>query len=182
MTERWMILFNNKKKRGLRTSHIAVCGLMTALAMIFSYVESLIPIPVPVYGIKLGIANIAIIAVLYSIGWREAVIVNVLRIILTSFMFGNFNSFLFSIAGGVLSIAVMIILKHTNVFSRVAVSVAGGVAHNIGQITAAVFIMGSTAIIYYLPVLILSGVITGVVIGIVSGIVIECIKKGGQTP
>ena len=159
-----------------KTQRIAMCGVMTAVAMIFSYIESLFPIPIPVYGVKLGIANIAIITVLFVVGKKEAFIVNVIRIALTALLFGNLNSFLFSMAGGVLSLLVMIGLQYTKKFSTIGISVAGGVFHNIGQIIAAVFIMETTAIIYYLPVLFISGIITGVVIGIVSSLVVSRVK------
>lgn len=159
------------------TKTIAMCGVMTAVAMIFSYIESLFPIPIPVYGIKLGIANIAIITVLLVVGKKEAIIVNIIRIALTAILFGNLNSFLFSIAGGLLSLVVMIVLQYTRKFSVVGISVAGGVFHNIGQIVAAIFIMETGAIVYYLPILLISGVITGVVIGIVSGLVVKRVKS-----
>lgn len=155
------------------TVQITLGGVLTALALIFSYIESMIPIPVPIPGIKLGVANIAIITVLYVLGSRQAVLINLLRITLTAVLFGNFNSFLFSMAGGILSLAVMILLKHMKVFSIIGVSVAGGVCHNIGQITAAVFLMNTTAIYYYLPALLVAGIITGIVIGMVGGLVIQ---------
>ncbi len=159
-----------------RTKTIAMCGVMTAVAMIFSYIESLFPILVPVYGIKLGIANIAIITVLLVVGKKEALIVNIIRIALTAILFGNLNSFLFSMAGGLLSLVMMIVLQCSKKFSIIGISVAGGVFHNIGQIVAAIFIMETGAIIYYLPVLLISGIITGIVIGIVSGIVVKRVK------
>lgn len=167
----------NNRKNVMSVYKITLCGLMTALAMVFSYIENLIPIPIPVYGIKLGVANIAIIGMLYSIGWKEALIVNVLRITLTAMMFGNLNSFLFSIAGGMLSILVMIILKSLNIFSQIAVSIAGGVSHNIGQIIAAMLIMETPVIIYYLPVLMIAGIIAGVITGIVGKILSDTITK-----
>ncbi len=159
-----------------RTNNMVMCGILTALAMIFSYVESIIPIPIPIPGVKLGVANIAIVAVLYAIGSAQAVVVNVLRIFLTAMLFGNLNSFLFSMAGGMLSIFGMILLKKMKGFSMIGVSVAGGVLHNIGQILAAVWIMGSSAIAYYLPVLLIAGVLTGIVIGIVAGLVLQRIR------
>lgn len=155
------------------TVQITLGGVLTALAMIFSYIESMIPIPVPIPGIKLGIANIAIITVLYVLGSRQAVLINLLRITLTAVLFGNFNSFLFSMAGGIFSLAVMILLKHMKAFSIIGVSVAGGVCHNMGQITAAVFLMNTSAIYYYLPVLLVAGIITGIVIGVAGGLVIQ---------
>lgn len=161
----------------ISTKKIALCGVLTALAMIFSYIESVIPVPIPVPGIKLGVANIAVITILYVLGVKEAIVINLLRIVLTSLLFGNVNSFLFSISGAALSLTIMIIMKKLNFFSCIGVSVCGGVMHNIGQIIAAVFIMGSEAIVFYLPVLIVSGVFTGIVIGVVSGIVAKHVRK-----
>jgi len=156
---------NNNSKR------IAVCGVLTALAMIFSYIEALIPIPIGIPGVKLGIANIAIIAVIYIVGDSQAIMVNFLRIMLTGILFGNFYSFLFSLAGGMLSVILMVLVKKTKKLSMVGVSIIGGVAHNIGQIVAAVFLMDNAAIAYYLPVLIIAGVVTGIVIGYVGQLV-----------
>ena len=144
----------------ISTKKIALCGVLTALAMIFSYIESVIPIPIPVPGIKLGVANIAVITILYVLGVKEAIVINLLRIALTALLFGNVNSFLFSISGAVLSLTIMIIMKRLDFFSCIGVSVCGGVMHNVGQIIAAVFIMGSEAIVLYLPVLIVSGEFT----------------------
>lgn len=158
-----------KNKNTGRTKKIALGGILTALAMIFSYIESLIPVP----GVKLGIANIAIISVLYLLGSGQALLVNLLRITLTAVLFGNFNSFLFSMAGGMLSLLVMVILKKSGHFSIVGVSVAGGVFHNVGQITAAVFLMDTTAIYYYLPVLLIFGIVTGIIIGLMGGYVTQ---------
>lgn len=162
-----------------RTKTVAFCGVLTALAMIFSYIESLIPIPLPIYGIKLGVANIAIITILYAIGSKEALLVNVVRIALTAVLFGSLNSFLFSMAGGILSFAVMVCLKKVKLFSMVGVSVAGGVFHNVGQILMAVIVMGSYAIVYYLPVLIIAGIVTGIVIGLVSALVVKRVAAAG---
>ena len=148
-------------KNSTRTQKLALCGVLTALAMIFGYIESVISVPLPVPGI------------LYVVGIKEAVAVNLIRITLTAVLFGNLNSFLFSMSGAVLSMIIMIILKKIQFFSSVGVSVAGGVLHNIGQIIAAVFIMGSGAIVYYLPVLMITGTVTGAVIGIVSAMVVK---------
>ena len=101
----------------ISTKKIALCGVLTALAMIFSYIESVIPIPIPVPGIKLGVANIAVITILYVLGVKEAIVINLLRIALTALLFGNVNSFLFSISGAVLSLTIMIIMKRLDFFS-----------------------------------------------------------------
>ena len=160
-----------------KSRSVAFCGVFTALAMIFSYVEALLPISIGIPGVKLGVANIAIIVVLYNVGSFEAVVVDVLRIALTGMLFGNMSTFLFSIAGGVLSIAVMVLLKRYSGLSMTGVSVAGGVTHNIGQVIAAVFLMQSPAIVYYLPVLLVAGSVTGIVIGSVGAMISSRVQK-----
>lgn len=170
------ILLSNSEKNSKKVKNIAMCGILTTLAMIFSYIDSLISIPIPVPGVRIGISNIAIITVLYIVGVKEAVIVNILRITLTSILFGNITSFWFSITGGMLSIVIMVLLKKIDTFSMVGVSVAGGVSHNIGQIIAAVLIMETNTILYYLPVLLITGTFTGIIIGIVAAMVLKRLK------
>ncbi|EEC57092.1 heptaprenyl diphosphate synthase component I [[Bacteroides] pectinophilus ATCC 43243] len=156
---------------------VAFCGIFTALAMIFSYVEMLLPISIGVPGAKLGLANIAVLVVLYVAGGRTAFCVDILRIVLTSILFGNMAAFIFSISGGMLSIIVMILLKKSGRFSMLGVSVAGGTAHNIGQIAAAAVVVGTAKIAYYLPVLLITGVITGIVNGCVARIIKISLQK-----
>lgn len=170
------ILLSNSEKNSKKVKNIAMCGVLTTLAMIFSYIDSLILIPIPVPGVRIGISNIAIITVLYIVGVKEAIFVNILRIALTSILFGNATSFWFSITGGMLSIVVMILLKKLDIFSTVGVSVAGGVSHNIGQIIAAVIIMETDAILYYLPVLFITGTVAGIVVGVVAAMVLKRLK------
>lgn len=145
--------------------------------MIFSYVEMLLPISIGVPGAKLGLANIAVLVVLYVAGGRTAFCVDILRIVLTSILFGNMAAFIFSISGGMLSIIVMILLKKSGRFSMLGVSVAGGTAHNIGQIAAAAVVVGTAKIAYYLPVLLITGVITGIVNGCVARIIKISLQK-----
>ncbi len=152
-------------------------GLTIALAMIMSYIEALVPLSFAVPGIKMGLANIVIIFVLYKIGTKEAVLVSLIRVILVSLPFSNVMAMAYSIAGAVLSLSVMWLLKKTDRFSVVGVSIAGGIMHNVGQIIMAVIILGTEQIALYLPVLIVTGTVTGVVIGIVSGLVINRFKK-----
>ena len=153
-----------------------MCGILTTLANIFSYIDSLISIPIPVPGVRIGISNIAIITVLYIVGVKEAVIVNILRITLTSILFGNITSFWFSITGNV-KYCYYGSFEKIDTFSMVGVSVAGGVSHNIGQIIAAVLIMETNAILYYLPVLLITGTFTGIIIGIVAAMVLKRLKN-----
>ena len=152
-------------------------GLTIALAMIMSYIEALVPISFAVPGIKMGLANIVIIFVLYKIGTKEAILVSLIRVILVSLLFSNVMAMAYSIAGAVLSLSVMWLLKKTDKFSFIGVSIAGGIMHNVGQIIMAVILLGTEQIALYLPVLIITGTVTGVVIGIVSGLVINRFKN-----
>ena len=160
----------------MKTKKVAMLGLTIALAMIMSYIEALVPLSFAVPGIKMGLANIVIIFVLYKIGTKEAILVSLIRVILVSLLFSNVMAMAYSIAGALLSLSVMWLLKKTDRFSFVGVSIAGGIMHNVGQIIMAVILLGTEQIALYLPVLIITGTVTGVVIGIVSGLVINRFK------
>ena len=149
-----------------RKNRAAVFGVFTALALIFSYVELLIPINFGIPGAKLGLANLVIVIVLYKTDWKEALLLSVVRIILAGFLFGNLFGILYSLAGGILSLAVMTLLKKTCAFSVIGVSMAGGVSHNVGQLIIAMLVVETYAVGYYLPVLLITGLITGTLIGI----------------
>ncbi len=161
----------------MKTKKVAMLGLSIALAMIMSYIEVLVPISFAVPGIKMGLANIVIIFVLYKIGTKEAILVSLIRVFLVSLLFSNVMAMWYSLAGAVLSLGIMWILKKTDKFSVVGVSIAGGIMHNVGQIIMAVIVLGTEQIALYLPVLVITGTVTGVVIGIVSGLVINRFKK-----
>lgn len=152
-------------------------GLTIALAMIMSYIEVLVPLSFAVPGIKMGLANIVIIFVLYKFGIKEAALVSLIRVILVSLLFSNVMAMWYSLAGAVLSLSVMWVLKKIDKFSVMGVSVAGGVMHNVGQIIMAIILLGAEQIAIYLPVLIITGTVTGIVIGIVSGLVINRFKN-----
>ena len=159
---------------------IAYGAMLVALAMIFSYVESLIPISIGIPGIKLGIANLVTVMGIYFLKSADVFIVVVMRIVLVGFMFGNGVSIIYSLAGGILSFAVMLLIKKTDKFSVISVSVVGGITHNIGQITIAAILLKSTAVIYYLPVLMIAGTITGLLIGIVAEKVFLAVGISGK--
>ena len=161
----------------MKTKKVAMLGLSIALAMIMSYIEALVPLSFAVPGIKMGLANIVIIFVLYKIGTKEAILVSIIRVILVSLLFSNVMAMWYSLAGATLSLAIMWLLKKTDKFSVIGVSIAGGIMHNVGQIIMAVIILGAEQIALYLPVLMITGTATGVVIGIVAGIVINRFKK-----
>ena len=159
------------------TKKISLYGVLIALALILSYVESQIPAFVAIPGMKLGLTNIVVLVTLYIIDAKSAMAINVLRIIVVSILFGTAMSLAFSITGGMLSTIVMIILKKTNRFKIVGVSAAGGITHNIGQIIAAMIFMNTKAIAWYLPVLWVSGIFSGVIIGIIGGLVCGRLRK-----
>lgn len=155
----------------------AFLGMFVALALIASYVESLIPIYFGAPGIKLGLANLITVVVLYRSGLREGAIVSLLRILLAGFLFGNVFSILYSLAGGVLSLLVMYGLKRRESFSILGVSVAGGITHNLGQMIIAVFLMENGKIAFYFPILLAAGIVTGLLIGIGSREVLRRIPE-----
>ncbi len=158
---------NTKSKTGT----ITLYGIIAALALILSYVELQIPAFFAIPGMKLGLTNIVVVVALYTLGEKSALFINLVRIIVVSILFGNVMALWFSLAGGILSTLIMIILKRTNWFSPVGVSAAGGITHNIGQIIVAIIVLRTGFIIWYLPVLWASGVVSGVIIGIIGGIV-----------
>ena len=150
---------------------------MAAVAMMLSYIEALLP---PVYsavpGIKLGLANIAVISALYSVDPKSAALISLVRVALSALLFGSVMSFIYSFSGAVLSLAVMILLKKSALFSAVGVSVAGAVMHNVGQVLCAVIILGTAEIGYYLIFLSVSAVVSGVLVGLVSALLIKKLK------
>lgn len=154
----------------------AFYGLFLALALVAGYVERLLPINLGIPGVKLGLANAVTMVLLYTVGIREAAGISVIRILLTGMLFGNGFAMVYSGAGAVCSLGIMLLLKRTNKFSCVGISVAGGVFHNLGQIIVAALVLETQALLYYLPVLILSGLAAGIIIGILSGIVIRRIE------
>ena len=154
----------------------AYFGVFTALALILSYVELLIPINFGIQGAKLGLANLVIVVVLYRNGWREALLLSVVRIVLAGFMFTNLFSILYSLAGGILSLGVMSLLKWKNIFSVTGVSIAGGVSHNVGQLLVAMAVVETYQVGWYLPALLIAGVLTGLLIGILSAGMLKRIR------
>ena len=151
---------NNKKT--------AYLGLFAAVAIIFGYVESLVPFFAGIPGIKLGLANLAVLFILETYTWKEAAVVSAVRIVVIGFLFGNMFTIIYSLAGAALSLFVMTLMKKSSGFSILGISVAGGVSHNIGQLMVAALIVENTSLLYYAPVLLISGVITGLLIGILT--------------
>lgn len=161
----------------MKTKKIAYLGLLTALAFIFSYIETLVPVNIGIPGAKLGLANLVILVALYTIGERNAFLLSVVRIVLVGFTFSNLASMLYSMAGGILSFGAMYLAKRSGKLSVTGVSVMGGVFHNIGQIIMAIWVVKTASLIYYLPVLIIAGLLSGIVIGILGAMVTKRVKK-----
>lgn len=149
-------------------SKVAYFGVFTTLALIFSYVETLIPIQFGIPGVKLGLANLIIVIVLYRMKLSEAYLLSIVRVLLAGFIFGNYFSIIYSLAGGLLSLTVMALLRKKGGFSVIGVSIAGGVFHNIGQLIIASVIVETFSVMYYVPVLLIAGLVTGLLIGIAS--------------
>lgn len=156
---------------------IAVLGLFASVAILLGYVESLIPFFPGIYGIKLGLSNLMIVFMLYVYGWKEAFSVSVIRIIVNGFLFGNLFSLLFSLAGAVCSLLIMIVIKKIPGFTVLGVSIAGGVAHNLAQMIVAACLVTTFRLLYYLPILLVSGLVTGLLIGVISR---EMIRRLGS--
>ncbi|MDE6873749.1 MAG: Gx transporter family protein [Lachnospiraceae bacterium] len=156
---------------------VATCAVLVALAMIFSYIEAILPIPFGVPGVKLGLANLVVVTGFYILRPGEVFLVSAVRILLSSLLFGNALSLLYSLAGGILSFFVMLGLKHVKGFSVAGVSLAGGVAHNIGQIAVAAWVVKNTAVLYYLPALTAAGVAAGLLMGILASRVLAVLRR-----
>ena len=161
----------------MKTKKVAFLSMCIALSMILSYFESLIPPLVAVPGVKVGLPNIVMVFMLYKIGAKETAVVSIIRVILVGLLFGSPLSMIYSLVGAALSLIGMIILKKTNLFAPITVSVVGGILHNVGQIATACFVMDTAEIAYYLPVLLITGTIAGIIIGFVAGIVLKRLEK-----
>lgn len=161
------------RKNKNAAARAALYGILIALAMVMSFVESLIPIPIPVLGVKLGLANLVTVTGLYLVGIRGTVCVTLLRVVLVGFSFGNPYSMIYGLSGSFLSLFVMVLAKKYRLFSQAGISILGGIAHNIGQITFAALIVRTPGVYVHLPALLIAGCISGLVIGILGGILTE---------
>ncbi len=165
-----------------KTRRIALLGLLVAVCFVLSYIEFLIPFTsLGVPGIKIGLANVCVMAALWLLGPVDAAAVNLARIFLSWLVFGSFTGFLYSLAGGALSLALMILLKKSGRFSPVGISAAAGAAHNCGQLFVAAVLTNTAALWYYLPVLLLCGLAAGAVNGIILTALLSRLHRGEGT-
>ena len=158
---------------------VAFYGVFAALAILMGYVESLFPPPVPVQGVKLGLANVIVLIALYFMGAKAALGINVIRVVISALLFSGFSGLLYSIAGAGVSFIIMVLAKKIKSSGIIGVSVLGGVAHNIAQIGVAAAVLNTPGLFYYLPVLIISGVVMGVITGIAARYCLNHIEKSG---
>ena len=147
---------------------VAYLGVFLALALICSYVESLIPFYFGIPGVKLGLTNIVVVLLLYLVGAKEALLISIARVFLAVFLFGNMFSIIYSLAGAMFSFAVMALLKKTGKFGVLPISISGGIFHNVGQLVVAALVVENYNIFYYMPVLLVAGIVTGALIGIAA--------------
>lgn len=162
-----------KRSTANRVAHIA---LMTSLALIFSYVEAIIPYNPGIPGIKLGIANVVTVIALYKYGWKDAACVSALRVVLAGLLFNGMFGMLYALSGAAVSFVGMLLLKRTKLFSTVGVSMAGGVLHNLGQLLVAAALIEDLRMFFYFPVLLFSGIISGIAIGIAATLILKRLK------
>ena len=163
----------------MKVKKISTYGFILALALIFSYIEFLIPIPIGIPGIKLGLANSVIVILLYRQDIKEAAMVSLMRVVLMGILFGNFSMMIYSMAGAIVSLISMWGIKRVKCFSMVGVSIVGGVFHNIGQLLIAMLVLETTMLGYYFPVLLISGCVTGAVIGMIGSEIMKRMKFVG---
>ncbi len=160
----------------METRRITRMGMLTSLSLILSYIEMLLPSFIPVPGIKLGLANIAIVFALYTLPFSDTLFISVLRVFLSSLLFGNVLSLLYSLSGALVSLFIMALFKTMKV-GETTVSTVGGVVHNTAQLGVAILFVKSNALIYYLPFLILSGAFTGFLIGVVTSVLLHRLEE-----
>ncbi|MGL5259418.1 MAG: Gx transporter family protein [Lachnospiraceae bacterium] len=147
---------------------IALLGIMVSLSLILSYIELLIPVFITIPGMKIGLANLVVVFLLYTYGGKDAGFVSMIRVIVIGFLWGNLSMMMYSLAGAASSIIAMILLKKYTQSSMMFVSIVGAIFHNIGQLLVAYFVLHSIAVFYYMPMLLFAAVLTGLFIGIVA--------------
>ena len=161
----------------MNNKRIAFLGLFVALAFVLSYIEFLLPLNIGIPGAKIGIANLAVMVTLYTVGEKNAIALSIIRVVLVGLTFGNVSMMMYSLAGATLSLVAMLIAKKTGKLSITGVSILGGVFHNVGQIIVAMLVLETKSLYYYLPFLIIIGTVTGVLIGIIANLITVRVRR-----
>ena len=163
--------------RNKKVQQVALSGLLTSLMLVFGFIERQFPLPVPVPGIKLGLANSVLLYALYMLGIRQSVVLMLLKSLMSWLIYMNLSAMLYSFTGGVLSVAAMILVSRMKGVSPIGVSALGAVFFNIGQILMAAWVLGTPQLIVtYLPVLMVSGVLTGILTGVIAKLVMKHLR------
>lgn len=157
-----------------KTIHL---GMLLAFALILSYIETFIPIPFAIPGIKLGLANLSVVLCLYLFDFKSAILISVAKAALSGLLFGNLYMIIYSLSGAILSCVIMTIMHKSSKFHLPIVSATGGIMHNIGQLAVAYFTVKTYGLVYYMPFLLISGFLTGVFIGIISTLILPYISR-----
>ena len=166
-----------KQPNSHRVKRIALCGVLGALALVFGYIEHLLPLPIGIPGVKLGLANLITLLLLYLTDKRTACSVNLLRILVSGLLFGSAVSLAYSLAGGLLSFLVMALAMRSRRLGILGVSILGGLSHNIGQMAVAALLLTEARLLLYLPVLLLAGTLTGALLGLCAGLILGHLNK-----
>ena len=156
----------------MKTKRLAACAILSAVAIVFGYIESLFPIPLPIPGIKWGLGNIVVLVALYKLDKRYAFFIMLIKVLTTSLLFSSPSVLIYSLMGGILSLLVMILLKKLDL-NIINVSIGGGIFHNVGQLAAAAIMMRTLTVFSYFPVLLISGIVTALLTGICADIVLK---------
>lgn len=183
-TQRWALVFNNhgaqnppfknaEGRENMKATKVSYCSVVLALALVLSFIESMIPLPIPIPGLRLGLANIAVLVVLMRFSFAEAAAVSLLRVLLSALLFGTLSGFVMSLSGAVLSLCVMQLCKALRIFSPIGISVAGAAAHNTAQVAAVVALTGTPSVFYYLPFLLMASIPTGLLSGALALLVLK---------
>ena len=159
-----------------KTQRVALMGLLLSLMLILGFVESRLPVP-GLPGVKLGLSNGVLLFALYLLDIPSAILLMVLKILLSGFLFGNPSSMMYAAAGGVVSLTGMILLSRSRQFSPVVVSMAGGLLHNVGQVGLAMIILQTPGLLVYMAILMLIGMVTGLATGVAAKAVIQRFPK-----
>ena len=163
--------------RNKKVQQVALSGLLTSLMLVFGFIERQFPLPVPVPGIKLSLANSVLLYALYMLGIRQTIVLMLLKSLMSWLIYMNLSAMLYSFAGGVLSVAAMILVSRMKGVSPIGVSALGAVFFNIGQILMAAWVLGTPQLIVtYLPVLMVSGVLTGILTGVIAKLVMKHLR------
>ncbi len=159
------------------TGKIALRAMLVAVAFVLAWLEAQVPALIAVPGVKLGLTNLVVLIALYKLSWKDALVINLIRIVLVGFTFGNIFSLMYSISGGLISGIGMIVLKEVVHARLVSVSITGALLHNLGQLIVAMIVLDTSSLFYYLVVLWIAGAVAGTLLGLICVPIVKSIKK-----